>query len=96
MVILFLDDERAVVEMGTRILARLGYKVTAETDSLRALEVFSARPDEFDLIITDYTMPNLTGTDLAKEVRRIPLSCFARGLVKKLLLIARKSLRWNS
>ena len=43
----------------------------AETDSLRAIEVFSARPDKFDLIITDYTMPNLTGMDLLEEVRRI-------------------------
>ncbi len=69
--ILLVDDEQAVVEMGTAILERLGYKVTTETDSLRALEVFSARPEEFDLIITDYTMPNLTGVDLAKEVRLI-------------------------
>ncbi len=69
--ILLLDDEKTVVKMGTAILERLGYKVTTETDSLRALEIFSARPDEFDLIITDYTMPNLTGMDLAKEVRRI-------------------------
>jgi CheY-like chemotaxis protein len=69
--ILFLDDEQAIVEMGTAILEGLGYRVAVETDSLRALEAFSARPDEFDLIITDYTMPNLTGMDLAKEVRRI-------------------------
>jgi PAS domain S-box-containing protein len=69
--ILLLDDEQAVVEMGTGILGRFGYKVTAETDSLRALEVFSARPDEFDLVITDYTMPNLTGMEFAKKVRRI-------------------------
>jgi PAS domain S-box-containing protein len=69
--ILLLDDEQAVVEMGTAILEGLGYKLTAGTDSLRALEVFSARADEFDLIITDYTMPNMTGMDLAKEVRRI-------------------------
>ncbi len=69
--ILLLDDEQAVVEMGSAILERFGYKVTTETDSLRALEVFSTKPDRFDLIITDYTMPNLTGMDLAKEVRRI-------------------------
>ncbi len=69
--ILFLDDEQVVVEMETAILEKLGYMVTAETDSLRALRVFSARPYEFDLIITDYTMPNLTGMDLAREVRRL-------------------------
>ncbi len=69
--ILLLDDEQAVVETGTAILERLGYKVTGETDSLHAIEVFSARPDDFDLLITDYTMPNLTGMDLAKEIRRV-------------------------
>jgi signal transduction histidine kinase/CheY-like chemotaxis protein len=69
--ILLLDDDQTVVEMGTSILEHLGYKVTAEIDSLRAIEVFSAGPDNFDLIITDHTMPNLTGMDLAKKVRRI-------------------------
>ncbi|MGA2401570.1 MAG: response regulator, partial [Syntrophobacteraceae bacterium] len=47
------------------------YKVTHETDSLRALEIFRSRSGEFDLVITDYTMPNLTGMDLVEEVRRI-------------------------
>ncbi len=69
--ILLLDDEQAVVKMAAAALERLGYRVATETDSLRALEIFSAGPDEFDLLITDYTMPNLTGMDLAKEVRRI-------------------------
>jgi len=69
--ILLLDDEQPIVKVGTVLLERLGYKVRTETDSLRALEVFSAAPDEFDLIITDYTMPNLTGIDFANEVRRI-------------------------
>jgi CheY-like chemotaxis protein len=69
--ILLLDDEQAVVEMGTAILEGLGYKLATETDSLRALEVFRAGPNEFDLIITDYAMPKMTGMDLAKEVRRL-------------------------
>jgi PAS domain S-box-containing protein len=69
--ILLVDDEPALMEMATSILERLGYKVTGQTDSVTALEVFRVSPDEFDLIITDYTMPNLTGMDLAKEVRRI-------------------------
>ncbi|MGV8075240.1 MAG: PAS domain S-box protein [Syntrophobacteraceae bacterium] len=69
--ILLVDDEHAVVGMGTAILERLGYKVTSETDSLRALEIFRAGPNDFELIITDYTMPKLTGVDLAEEVRRI-------------------------
>lgn len=68
---MLVDDEQSVVEMETAIFERLGYDVTPETDSLRALEIFRSRPGEFDLIITDYTMPNLTGIDLSKEIRRI-------------------------
>ena len=69
--ILLVDDEPAVMEMGTRLLEHLGYKVTSQTDSVSALEVFRSSPDEFDLIITDYTMPKLTGLDFAREVLRI-------------------------
>ena len=69
--ILLVDDEQSVIEMEIAIFERLGYDVTPETDSLRALEIFGSRPGEFDLIITDYTMPNFTGIDLSKEIRRI-------------------------
>ena len=89
--ILIVDDEPAVMKMATRLLARLGYKVTGQTDSVSALEVFRSNPNEFDLIITDHAMPKLTGLDFAREVLRPGLicrSCFARGLVKKLPLIA--------
>ena len=69
--ILLIDDEQIVVEMETAILEQLGYDVTPETDSLRALEIFRSRPGEFDLIVTDYTMPKLTGTDLSSAIRQI-------------------------
>jgi len=69
--ILLLDDEQTVVEMGTRLLECLGYKVTSQTESVKALEVFRSSPDDFDLVITDYTMPKLTGLDFAREVLRI-------------------------
>jgi len=69
--VLFVDDEAAVVKMGTEILTRLGYEVIPSTDSLAAFEVFRTRPDEIDLIITDYTMAKLTGTRLAEKARRI-------------------------
>jgi PAS domain S-box-containing protein len=69
--ILLVDDEQSLVEMGAAILERLGYKVTPETNSLLALEIFRSRSQAFDLVITDHTMPNLTGTDLVKEIRRI-------------------------
>jgi CheY-like chemotaxis protein len=53
------------------MLARLGYQVTVSTSSLKALELFRARPDMFDLLISDQTMPNLTGVDLAREIHQI-------------------------
>ncbi len=69
--ILLVDDEPTVMEMATGILVHLGYKVTSQTDSVSTLEIFSLSPHEFDLVITDYTMPKLTGMDFAREVRRI-------------------------
>jgi PAS domain S-box-containing protein len=69
--ILLIDDEQSIVRMETESLEQLGYKVTPRTDSLHALEVFRASPDEFDVLITDYTMPKLTGIDLTDAIRRI-------------------------
>ena len=69
--ILFVDDEEMMTEMGSHSLKRLGYKLTAKTDSTEALALFRAHPDEFDLVITDQTMPNLTGVELAREILRI-------------------------
>lgn len=66
--IMFIDDEQLLVEMGKTMLERLGYMVTGLTGSKEALEVFSASPDDFDLIITDQTMPEMTGLELAKTV----------------------------
>jgi PAS domain S-box-containing protein len=69
--ILFVDDEPTVVEMGTAALERLGYRVTSSVDSVIALDLVRTGPCDFDLIITDFTMPKLTGLDFTKEVRRI-------------------------
>jgi len=69
--ILLVDDEPIVMKMGTRLLEHLGYKLTSQTDSVNALEIFRLAPDEFDLVITDYTMPELTGLDFAREIRLI-------------------------
>ncbi|HID30669.1 MAG TPA: response regulator, partial [Desulfobacterales bacterium] len=65
------DDEKPMVDSLTQMLDRLGYKVTARTSSIEALEAFRARPEAFDLILTDQTMPNMTGEHLAKEVLKI-------------------------
>ena len=69
--ILFVDDEKSLSRMGKMMLERLGYKVTAHTNSLDALEEFSSRPDSFDLVVTDMTMPDLTGEQLAGEIKKI-------------------------
>jgi CheY-like chemotaxis protein len=65
--ILFVEDEKALVDAIQPMIERLGYKVTARTSSIEALEAFRANPDRFDLVITDFTMPNMTGMELAKE-----------------------------
>ncbi len=69
--ILFVDDELLIVKMGSQILERLGYSVTVRTSSIEALELFRAKPDAFDLVVTDMTMPNLTGDKLAVELMKI-------------------------
>jgi PAS domain S-box-containing protein len=69
--ILFVDDEASLMRLGQRYLTPLGYTVVAEVDSLAALDRFRQSPDQFDLVITDQTMPKLTGTALAAELLRI-------------------------
>ena len=69
--IIFVDDEASIAEMGRQILERLGYTVTPFTSSRETLELFKAKPDEYDLVITDMTMPKLTGDKLAIELMKI-------------------------
>jgi signal transduction histidine kinase/CheY-like chemotaxis protein len=69
--ILLVDDEAMLVRMGHRLLERLGYEVVSSTSSLEALEVFRAMPQHFDLVLTDQTMPHMTGERLAQELRHI-------------------------
>ena len=69
--ILFVDDELSIAKMGSRMLERLGYSVTTRTSSIEALELFRVKPDAFDLVITDMTMPNLTGDKFAVELMKI-------------------------
>ena len=69
--ILLVDDEEIVSDMGRSILEHLGYKVTAFTDSLGALQAFSDDPSQFDVVITDQTMPVMTGIDLARRMLAI-------------------------
>lgn len=69
--ILLVDDEKAVVEIVQSMLGRLGYAVTARTSSIEALEAFRYKSESFDLVITDMTMPNMSGRDLSKEILAI-------------------------
>lgn len=69
--ILLVDDEKSLTEVGSRMLEYLGYRISAVTSSLEALDLFRAAPDQFDLIITDHTMPHMTGLQLAEEIVKI-------------------------
>lgn len=69
--ILFIDDEEMLAEMGKAMLERLGYRVTVETNSIEALKNIQAQPNRFDLVITDQTMPGMTGSDLARRILQI-------------------------
>ncbi len=70
--ILFVDDEPEITFMGKKMLENLGYKVTISSNSISALEEFKREPDRYSLLVTDQSMPNISGTDLAimmKEIR---------------------------
>ena len=69
--ILFVDDEEQMVKLSKLMIQSLGYKVVTEKSSIKALELFKAQPDYFDLVITDQTMPMLTGDRLALKVMEI-------------------------
>ncbi|OPY77928.1 MAG: Blue-light-activated protein [Syntrophorhabdus sp. PtaU1.Bin153] len=66
--ILFVDDEDMLIEMGKHVLEGLGYEVVVKADGLEALSAFREESAKFDLVITDQTMPYMTGTDLAREL----------------------------
>jgi len=66
--ILLIDDEEQIVAMERQMLENLGYQVTARTDSVEALKEFSKEPQNYDLVITDMTMPYMTGDELAQKL----------------------------
>ena len=68
---MLVDDEAPVAKMARQILERLGYSVDVRTSSVEALALFQSRPNDFDLVISDMTMPNMTGDDLAVEMMAI-------------------------
>jgi CheY-like chemotaxis protein len=66
--VLVVDDEKFIVDMVRQMLETLGYEVVPRYSSSEALDAFRVRPESFDLVITDMTMPHMTGTDLAREI----------------------------
>ncbi|SDT85005.1 PAS domain-containing hybrid sensor histidine kinase/response regulator [Desulfobacula phenolica] len=69
--ILLIDDEQAITSLLRLILERLGYSVASRNSSTDALEAFRAAPENYDIVITDLTMPNITGDRLAIELKKI-------------------------
>jgi len=69
--ILAIDDDALILELERQIFEELGYEVVVRLSSLDALELFKRQPDQFDLVFTDHTMPQMTGLDLAREILRI-------------------------
>ena len=66
--ILLVDDEEMILRLGSEMLIRLGYRVTTGRHGMAALEIFKKNPDAFDLVISDISMPNMTGDELAREL----------------------------
>jgi PAS domain S-box-containing protein len=69
--ILFVDDEKSIVDMCCEMLARLGYRVETAMTPLAALDKFESDPEAFDLVITDMTMPQMTGLQLTKRIKAV-------------------------
>jgi len=69
--ILFIDDEEVQTDLGKELLEKLGYRVDIETDSTKALERFKQDPDAWDVIVTDMTMPKLSGSQLSRKILSI-------------------------
>ncbi|MBF0233736.1 MAG: PAS domain S-box protein [Desulfamplus sp.] len=69
--ILIVDDEEAIIESTCELLSKLGYSVTGEINALKAVAAVQKNPGFYDLVLTDMTMPNMNGLDLAKQIRKI-------------------------
>ena len=73
--ILFVDDEEQIARLGGMALESLGYHVKTRTSSLDALEAFRANPAAFDAVVTDQTMPQMSGLELARKILENPARC---------------------
>jgi CheY-like chemotaxis protein len=69
--ILLVDDEKSILFTGRNLLERLGYQVETRQNPVEALDLFRVDPNQFDLVITDMTMPKMTGDQLVQEILKI-------------------------
>lgn len=69
--VLFVDDEPALVALTVRALSRLGYRMTGYSDPLQAFAVFKEQPTAFDGVVTDLSMPSMSGIALARKIHQI-------------------------
>jgi DNA-binding response OmpR family regulator len=69
--LMIVDDERPLVDLAEEVVARFGYEPVGFVSSTAALAAFRAEPDRFDVVITDEMMPDLVGTELARQIREI-------------------------
>jgi CheY-like chemotaxis protein len=69
--ILYVDDEDALVSLGKRVLQRLGYRIAGFTNPSTALAAFRSNPSHYDMVVTDFSMPGMTGLELARELLQL-------------------------
>ena len=69
--ILLVDDEKALIDLGRDLLERLGYRVETRASSIDAIEAFKVNPQKYDLIISDVTMPKMTGDEMAQQIKAV-------------------------
>jgi DNA-binding NtrC family response regulator len=69
--IMLIDDEEYLVKLWKRVMERQGYRVTGFIRGLQALEEFKAKPDYYDIVVTDHSMPEITGYQLIEEILKI-------------------------
>ena len=69
--ILFVDDEKTLIDLGRVLLERLGYRVETRASSIDAIAAFRANPEKYDLVISDMTMPKMTGDEMARQIKAI-------------------------
>jgi len=90
--IMVIDDEEQITSVTEKLLARHGYKVATFSNGVQALQEIKKQPDQYDLIVTDLTMPYMTGIELTKEILAIPpdsllssiLGCVRNSIKKRL------------